>query len=330
MNIAAPIINAGRVVKSRLTRTSFLEKLGLFAMALLVFNSLFEVSFTIQRRDYLNRLLSSAPPSVSNAANVVNAEVDPTVAEVADKVLPRNGVELPVAWGTLGKQLVETGVIDMTKMEALYAQRGGMSPELKSWLTSETKGKLRITEENASHLLNVFWALGLGNKNDILEKGEMSDPQYGGAGGFASTGGWVIAQGDPMNHYSKHEFVKLTPAQQALVDKISKGIYRPCCGNSTHFPDCNHGMAMLGLLELMASQGVKEQDMWNAALAVNAYWFPDTYVTIAQYLKSRGSDWNKTRPQELLSETYSSGQGYRVIAAQVNPTQQRGGGGCGV
>ena len=59
-----------------------------------------------------------------------------------------------------------------------------------------------------------------------------------------------------MNHYSMHRFIVLTPEQQALVEKVSKGIYRPCCGNSVYFPDCNHGMAMLGLLELMASQGV--------------------------------------------------------------------------
>ena len=87
-----------------------------------------------------------------------------------------------------------------------------------------------------------------------------------------------------MDHYNRHIFFKLTPEQQALVDKVSRGIYRPCCNNSTHFPDCNHGMAMLGFLELMASQGVSEQDMWKAALAVNSYWFPDTYINIATYI----------------------------------------------
>src|SRR3989344_4318375 len=106
-------------------------------------------------------------------------------------------------------------------------------------------GKLEITRENAELLLNLFWALGLASKNEILEKGEMANPKYGGAGNFASTGGWTIVKGNAMDHYSSHKFFNLTPEQQALVDKVSRGIYRPCCGNSTHFPDCNHGMAML-------------------------------------------------------------------------------------
>ena len=120
--------------------------------------------------------------------------------------------------------------------------------------------------------------------------GMMVDPKYGGAGNFASTGGWTISKSSPMDHYSRHSLVVLTEEQQILVEKISRGVFRPCCGNSTHFPDCNHGMAMLGLLELMASQGVSEQDMWKTALIVNSYWFPDTYITLATYMKNKGVD----------------------------------------
>ena len=185
--------------------------------------------------------------------------------------------ELPVIWNNLGKQLVETGVIDGERFKKLYIGE----EEYDKLFNSNNLGKLEITRENAGLLLNLFWALGLAGKNEILEKGEMANPKYGGAGNFASTGGWTIAKGNAMDHYSSHKFFDLTPEQQALVDKVSRGIYRPCCGNSTHFPDCNHGMAMLGLLELMASQSVNEQDMWKVALAVNSYWFPDTYLTIA-------------------------------------------------
>lgn len=32
-----------------------------------------------------------------------------------------------------------------------------------------------------------------------------------------------------------------------------------CCGNSTYFPDCNHGAAMLGFIELAVSQGLVER-----------------------------------------------------------------------
>src|SRR3989344_644462 len=209
-----------------------------------------------------------------------------TVAE--ETILPPEGVELPVSWGDLGAQLLATGVIDRQKFDALYKGRGGRSDEERSFLGKANSGKLTITPNNAPFLLNLFWALGLGNKNLILEKGEMANPEYGGAGGFASTGGWTLARGEAMDHYSAHLFITLSREQQELVERVGKGIYRPCCNNSTHFPDCNHGMAMLGLLELMASQGVSEEDMYKTALVVNAYWFPDTYLTIARYLAAQG------------------------------------------
>ena len=163
----------------------------------------------------------------------------------------------------------------------------------------------------------------------------MVDKKYGGnAGNFASTGGWTLAIGNPMDHYSRHQFLNLTPEQQASVDKISKGIYRPCCNNSTHFPDCNHGMAMLGLLELMAAQGVSEQEMWDTALIVNSFWFPNNYLTIATYLDGKGVDWKDVNPEEILGIDYSSSRGYAKISAQVVQPQQQnggsGGGGCGV
>ncbi len=246
-----------------------------------------------------------------------------------EKVSPSQGVELPVVWGNLGMKLTDAGVIDSDKFKAIYEQRGGFTAEQQTLLAGQSNGKLRITNDNAGYLLNMFWALGLANKNPILESGEMMSPAYGGAQNFASTGGWNIARGGVMDHYSHHALVALTANQQALVDRLSRGIYRPCCGNSTHFPDCNHGMAMLGFLELMASQGVSEQDMWNAALAVNSYWFPDTYLTIATYMSNKGVDWSSVNAQEMLGAEYSSAQGYKTIAAQVvPPVSNQGGSGC--
>ena len=179
--------------------------------------------------------------------------------------------------------------------------------------------------------LNLLWAFGLANKNQILESGPIMDTRYGGPENMASVGGWSVTTGPVMNHYAKHALVTLTPGQQALVEKIAKGIYRPCCNNSTHFPDCNHGMAMLGLLEYMASQGATEDQMWNAAITANMSWFPDQYQTIARYLKIKGIDSKTVTPQMLLGAEYSSGSGFAKIAAQVPQSQQqRGGTGCGV
>ena len=177
-------------------------------------------------------------------------------------------------WGDMGKKMIEAGVIDKEKFENLYNQRGGLTQADKKLLYGTNNENIMINSENSAIMLNMLWALGLGNKNPILENGPMMDPKYGGAGRFASTGGWTLSQGGAMDHYSMHSFIVLTPEQQLLVERAAKNIYRPCCGNSTYFPDCNHGMAMLGLLELMASQEATEEDMYKIAEEVNAYWFP--------------------------------------------------------
>ncbi|MCR4274692.1 MAG: hypothetical protein NUW02_01430 [Candidatus Campbellbacteria bacterium] len=258
-------------------------------------------------------------------------EVNSQVLAFEESIIPSEGVVLPATWGDLGAKLVSVGAIDVEKLKTTYDQRGALPEGFNKLLLEQNNGKLKITRENSAYLLNLLWALGLASDNSILESGEMSDPKYGGAQNFTSTAGWTIAQGNPMDHYSKHRFFNLTPEQQALVDKVSRGIFRPCCGNSTHFPDCNHGMAMLGLLELMASQGVSEEDMYKAALAVNSYWFPDTYRTIATYMKNKGIAWANVSPSEVLGAQYSSGTGYAKIKAQVTqPQQQQGGGGCSV
>ena len=182
---------------------------------------------------------------------------------------------LPVKWGDLGLKMISVGVIDTEKFESLYSGRGGLSEETKKLLYKDNNENLKITSKNSGEILNLLWALGLGNKNDVLDKGPMKDPRYGGVGDFASVGGWILADGDAVNHYSRHPFIILTRNQQALVERVAKNVYRPCCSNSTYFPDCNHGMAMLGLLELMASQGVGEKEMYDVAAKVNAYWFPE-------------------------------------------------------
>ncbi len=249
--------------------------------------------------------------------------------DIEKKVLPPQGVELPVRWGDLGFKMVEAGVIDGAKFEKLYANRG-LTEETKTLLYGNNNGKLSITSENSGTILNLLWALGLGTKNDILDTGPMMDARYGGAGGFASTGGWTIAKGEAMDHYSRHSFIALGNEQQELVERVAKNIYRPCCGNSTYFPDCNHGMAMLGLLELMASQGASEQEMYRAALEVNSYWFPDTYLAIAYYLNAKGIQWEQASPKEILGYDFSSAAGYQRILSRVTLPERQSGGGCGI
>lgn len=228
----------------------------------------------------------------------------------------KEGITLPVKWGNLVRQMIELGVIDTEKYE-------------KALLYADNNGYIEINSQNSRVVLNLLWAFGLANKNPILEQGPMQT-RYGSAEKFASAGGWTLAKGDAMNHYSQYQFVVLTKEQQDLVEKVSKNIYRPCCGNSVYFPDCNHGMAMLGLLELLAAKGASEKEMYKIALQVNSYWFPSTYLTLAKYFQRRGVEWKDVEPRIVLGSAYSSVLGYREILKEVEPAQFQGGRGCGV
>jgi len=249
--------------------------------------------------------------------------------DLEEKVLPADGFILPVDLKDFGRQMIEKGVIDEEKFSALYSQRGGFDENILSGSNNQNPV---INNHNSGFLLNFLWAFGLANKNPILEEGPMRNEEFGGAGNFASTGGWSLSVGRAMDHYSRYEFVSLTSEQQALVEEVSSNIYRPCCGNSTYFPDCNHGMAMLGLLEILASQGASEEEMYETALAVNAYWFPQNYLTIAKYFESQGTAWKEVNAKEALGFDYSSALGFRNILAKVTPPtlESGGGGGCGV
>jgi hypothetical protein len=81
-----------------------------------------------------------------------------------------------------------------------------------------------------------------------------------------STGGWTLGKEENGGAYfNEFRIVELTPEQEALVTRIAKNTYRPCCNNSTFFQDCNHGSALLGLLELGASQGLTADELYQEA-----------------------------------------------------------------
>lgn len=285
-------------------------------------------------------IYTTGPKALNNSGWGGALQENNAVAGLEKDVLPQNGIVLPIQWKDLGAQMVKSGVIDLKKFESIYLGRGGLNDDEKKLLLGESNGNITMNVKNSGFLLNMFWAFGLGNKNEILENGPMTT--YDGkkadspaealakAGRFASTGGWSLSDGNVMNHYSRHSFVVLSADQQKLVERVSKGIYRPCCGNSVYFPDCNHGMAMLGLLELLAANGVNENDMYKIALRVNSYWFPDTYLAIAQYFQKQGTSWNRVDPKEVLGVDYSSAAGYERVLKEVAPVETNGGGGCSV
>lgn len=252
----------------------------------------------------------------------------PDLAKIQSQVI-KNSYSFKIKWGDLGKKMVEDGVIDKQKLAKAVFGTDNLPKELDKYLT-DNQNQIEINQQNAQFWVDVLWGLGLANKNDILDKGAMV--QNGDPANFASTGGWTIGVKQPMDIYSKSSYIKLSDKQQKIVEEIAGNIYRPCCGNSTAFPDCNHGMAALGLIELMVSQNFSKNDIYKTVLAFNTYWFPQTYLDTAYYFQKNGKDYNKVSAQELLSKTFSSAMGYQVIHEKVGslswPALQSGGS-CG-
>lgn len=237
------------------------------------------------------------------------------LSKLDQTVTPDAGIELPISWGDLPMKLAAAGVIDQQKFTDAVKPTGADAEVFKN----ESKSRIRITKANSQFIVDMLWAIGLAQKSIVYTDGPMGKEEKANAGNFASTGGWTLAAGDAMNYYNKFDFIPLTEQEQQKVAAISKNIYRPCCGNSTWFPDCNHGMAALAAIEMMVAANVDEKQIYRSVLALNSYWFSDTYLTTATYFARQGTSWDKVDAKEVLGATYSGSTGAMDIANKVGP-----------
>ena len=247
---------------------------------------------------------------------------------VEKEVLPESGVELPISWGDIGPKLIALGVID----EAKFKKAVKLTTEQEEILTKGSDKKIVIDATNGQFIVDMLWALGLAQKSIVYEEGPMGKEYKDKAGNFASTGGWSLARGAAMQYLNRYDLIPLTPEQQKKVGEIAQNVYRPCCGNSTWFPDCNHGMAALAAIELMVAAGIDENAIYRNVLALNSYWFSNTYVTIATLFARDGIAWKDVDAKRVLGKDYSSAQGAAAIAKKVGPLPykpEQQGGGCG-
>lgn len=256
---------------------------------------------------YPKFIKSKVPIKVTQATNDNN---------LFDEINPVNGFEINVPYGKLGPKMISSGIIDLEKFKSTYQRSNQpLTPEQEEILSKGSLKKIKITRDNSYFLLNFFWAVGLANKSKILEEGEMIKYKgREGVGGFASTGGWTLAKSDTMKYYSKSTLVSLTKEQEDRVNQIAANIFRPCCNNSTAFPDCNHGMALLGVLQVLASDDATEKEMYQAGKYFNAFWFPGNYYDLALYFKNKESTAFKDIDAKLLlSREYSSASGWQNV-----------------
>jgi hypothetical protein len=241
------------------------------------------------------------------------------LAKLSEQVNPAEGYALSVSYSGLGPQLIEAGVIDYDSfMSVMSAGGDALTGSQIDILKVGSGEKIVITNENARFLLNFFWAVGLANKNSILTEGPMVEYSDGQIERFASTGGWTLATRPITELYASMDLIPLTAEQQALVEEVAAAIYRPCCNNHTLFPDCNHGMAMLGLLELLASQGANVDEMFEAAKYVNAFWFPQQNLETAMYLKTeQNMDFKDADPRLVTGAQFSSSSGSAAVRQRL-------------
>lgn len=308
-----------KILKSKLNQKILIVVLGIIVLNLAVID-----------------FLVLGQPSIAKVSSFLTERNQKADREsIFEAMNPSAGYQLNFTYGDLGPKMVSSGVIDLNKFTSLYKDRGGLDKEQEDILTKNSNQKIKFTRENSNFLLNFFWAVGLANNSKILTDGQMQT--YGGnPGNFASTGGWSLSRETSMNYYAKDNLFKLTPGEEALVQKVASGIYRPCCDNSTAFPDCNHGMALLGVLEMMVSKGANENQMFEAAKYINAFWFPTNYYDLARYFKTTaGKDFKDIDAKVILGKDYSSASGYNSIkklleAKEGKQENQQQGSSCGV
>lgn len=251
------------------------------------------------------------------------------VEKLQEAVLPEDGFSLPINWGKIGPSLVSGGVIDLAKFKEAVRP----NEEELLILTQESDKPLSINSADSQFVVDILWALGLAQKSKVYTEGPMGKEYKDRAGNFASTGGWSLAKGPATNYLGKDEIIKLTPDDQDRVFEITKNIYRPCCGNPTSFPDCNHGMAALGLVELLVAQKYSDEEIYRAVLGFNSFWFGQSYITLAAHYALQGIPWDKVDAKEALGQGFSSGQGAAKVSQEIGRLPylyKAGGGGCGV
>lgn len=260
----------------------------------------------------------------------------PRFDEAVSHVLPDEGFQSRIALKDAILKLVEHGVIDRGKFFALYGTSGPHPGEFAEVLSEPSPNEILLTSYNANYYVNLLWPVGLATHMAANADSPLNgDSLYN----LASTGGWTLGHEENGGAYfDKFPIVDLTDEQAARVVAIAESTYRPCCNNSTFFQDCNHGSALLGVLQLGASQGLNDDELYREALAFNSFWFPDYYVRTALFFKVvEKTEWPDVDPRVVLGFDYSAGGPWQEnVAARLEtmpgliPPEPGGGAGCGV
>ncbi len=239
--------------------------------------------------------------SSSNSAPTTGS-VD--VNAITNKVVPETGFKISAKWGDVVKKMVDTGALDPVKLENILTKRYGqeMDPEWKAILQGKDSN-LEINAKNSVFMMYVLWILAKHNDNKILHDSP-----------FADSFGQDYDIGAGKQGYGDIKLLTLTPEQQEVAKKVAENSYRPCCGQTAARPDCSHGYSALGLIQLMASQGFSEKEIFDAFIKFNSFWYPANYIQTALYFKvSEKQDWEQVDKQLIAGEQFSSIRGAQQV-----------------
>jgi len=303
-------------------RKALLKTVPLWFAILLTFESSVLVGaaeYYIMKKNFNNSIIELSKTATS----------EELIQILKQEVIPQKGYALAVKWNDIGKLLLSTGAIDKKAFEEAFLNEPIALKHM--WhLENDSKDNMAINEQDSRFMVNTLWALGLVNKSKILDEGSMQKYAGGDVMNFASTGGWSLGVKPTSELYSSAGIIELSDKQERIVEKIASSVYRPCCGNHTEFPDCNHGMAALGYIQLAVKQGISEKRIYQDLLALNSFWFPQNYVELAAYFQKQNKAWKEVDPKLALSNEYSSAQGMQKVRESMRSIPSIGPqGGCG-
>ncbi len=229
--------------------------------------------------------------------------------DVMDAVLPAGGIDTGIAFGDSLQRIIAAGALVPGKLRAVYARRGGMKPWTAALLAGPSDAPIRLGADTANDLLTLLWPVGLATRAPFNADGPTAGPHLPR---LASTAGWTLGEApNGAVYFDSVAALALSAEQAARVAEIASRTFRPCCDNPALFQDCNHGAAMLGLLELGASQGLDTAALERVALAANSYWFPREHLKTALFFQLfEGRAWAELPPAELLGARYASASGW--------------------
>lgn len=268
--------------------------------------SILTVSLVVALFSYYNQSGKPAPAQPVSNNTIGTQTID--YGTIIKEVYPNQGFALPAKWDGAPKQLVDSGALNLSFVaNALNSANQSLTKNELRVLNGTGGSNVTLNKSSALFTLYVLWALGINNKNPIISNGPIMN--YGGSPyNLASTGGYGPLGKLQLGNLS---IITLNSSEQEMVEAIASNTYRPCCNNPAMFPDCNHGAAQLGLIELMASQGKNQTQIYDALKEFNSFYYPQQYLNVAIFFSyTQNKAWDEVPANVVLGYSFSSASGY--------------------